>query len=253
MVKNASLMMMIAASALLSLNACAERADVVEYDPSVPTVVPKTAAAEVGIMSYVNDKFNRLERQLEDNADRMDRLERDSDRLKALEAKVDALEKKLAQTTTTSSTPAADGAVTDKLTTNATAKAPMSEADNEAAQAEYKKAFDQLMAGKYAESGKLFKAYVDKYPDSDQTGNAYYWLGETYFVASKYDLALKAYTESAKREGPKAAEALYKQGECYVELKKTKEAKQAFEEVKKRFPGSSAVKQADKALADMKK
>lgn len=92
MVKNASLMM-IAASALLSLNACAERADVVEYDPSVPTVAPKTAAAEVGIMIYVNDKFNRLERQLEDNADRMDRLERDSDRLKALEAKVDALEK----------------------------------------------------------------------------------------------------------------------------------------------------------------
>lgn len=249
MAKNKYLMTVVATGVLLSLNACAERADVVEYDPAVPTVAPKTAAAEVGMMSYVNDKFNRLERQLEDSADRMDRLERDSDRLKALEAKVDALEKKIAQMTTSSSVSATDVSADKAMPP----KAAMSEADNEAAQAAYKKAFDQMMAGKYAEAGKLFKAYVDKYPDSDQTGNAYYWLGETYFVASKYDLALKAYTDSAKREGPKAADALYKQGECYLELKKTKEAKQAFEDVKKRFPGSSAVKQADKALADMKK
>jgi tol-pal system protein YbgF len=238
----------------VSLPAMAERAEVVEYNPNVPTMVPAVQpaapTAEVGILGYVNEKFNRMDRQLEDSADRMDRLERDMDRIRTLEMKVAELEKKIAALSVASastSTPLTD-ASKDKPTAPA-----LSAADLEAAQAAYKKAFDQLMAGKYPEAGKLFKEYLDKYPHTDQSSNAHYWLGETYFVGRKFDLALKSYTEAAKLEGPKVSDALLKQGLCYIELKKDKEAKAVFELVKKEYPETSAGKQADKQLSVLKK
>ncbi len=236
----------------VSMSAMAERAEVVEYNPNTPTAVPAVQpaapTAEVGILGYVNEKFNRMDRQLEDSADRMDRLERDMGRIRSLELKVAELEKKLVALSVAPS--AALPAPTD---TAKPATPALSSAELEAAQADYKKAFDQLMAGKYPEAGKLFKAYLDKYPSTDQSSNAHYWLGESYFVGRKFDLALKSYTDSAKLEGPKVSDALLKQGLCYLELKKDKEAKAVFEHLKKEYPETSAGKQADKQLSAMKK
>ncbi len=242
----------IAISLFLTSAVYAERAEVIEYNPNIqsqtPYVQPQAATAEVGMLGFVNEKFNRMERQLEDSADRMDRLERDVERIHVLEAKVAELEKKLASFSTSASASSTLDANKDGSKIAITS----SSSDTEAAQAAYKKAFEQLMAGKYPEAGKLFKDYLEKYPETDQSGNAYYWLGETYFVGRKFDLALKAYAQSTKLEGPKIAEALLKEGQCYLELNKTKEAKAVFEDVKKRFPDSSIAKQADKSLVALK-
>jgi tol-pal system protein YbgF len=230
---------------LIAGQVSANRAEVVEYDPSIRTQPPKVMEADVGMMGYVNDKFNRIERSSLENADRLDRLERDLAKIKQLEAKVEALEKQVAALKA--------APVVTPNEANAATKPTMTAAELEQAQQAYKKAFDQLMAGKYPEAGKLFKEFVEKFPHSDQLGNAYYWYGETQFVARKYEAALSAYTASVEAGGPKQADALLKQGECYIELKKLKEAKQAFEEVKKRFPDSAAAKQADKFLVSLKK
>lgn len=236
----------VAISALLMAGqASANRAEVVEYDPSVRAQPPKVMEADVGMMGYVNDKFNRIERSSLENADRLDRIERDLDKIKQLEAKIEALEKQVAALKT--------APLVTPNESHTMAKPTMTPAELEQAQQAYKKAFDQLMAGKYPEAGKLFKEFVEKFPHSDQLGNAHYWYGETQFVARKYDAALSAYTASVEAGGPKQADALLKQGECYIELKKPKEAKAALEEVKKRFPDSVAAKQADKLLATLKK
>ncbi len=247
--------LLVATGMSVSMSAMAERAEVVEYNPNTPTAVPAVQpaapTAEVGMLGYVNEKFNRMDRQLQDSADRMDRLERDLDRIRMLEAKVAELEKKIASLSVLAN---ASTATTDSAKDIAKPSAPdLSAAELEAAQVAYKKAFDQLMAGKYPEAGKLFKEYLDKYPQTDQSSNAHYWLGETYFVGRKFDVALKSYIEAAKLEGPKVADAWLKQGLCYLELKKDKEAKAAFEHVKKAFPETSAGKQADKQLSAMKK
>jgi tol-pal system protein YbgF len=230
---------------LITGQASANRAEVVEYDPSVRTQPPKVMEADVGMMGYVNDKFNRIEKNSLENADRLDRLERDLAKIKQLEAKIEALEKQVAALKAAPVVAPNEG--------NTLAKPSMTPAEVEQAQQAYKKAFDQLMAGKYPEAGKLFKEFVEKFPHSDQLGNAHYWYGETQFVARKYEAALAAYTASVEAGGPKQADALLKQGECYIELKKPKEAKVSFEEVKKRFPDSTAAKQADKLLATLKK
>lgn len=236
----------VAISALLMAGqASANRAEVVEYDPSVRVQPPKVMEADVGMMGYVNDKFNRIERSSLENADRLDRIERDLDKIKQLEAKIEALEKQVAALKT--------APLVTPNESHTMAKPTMTPAELEQAQQAYKKAFDQLMAGKYPEAGKLFKEFVEKFPHSDQLGNAHYWYGETQFVARKYDAALSAYTASVEAGGPKQADALLKQGECYIELKKPKEAKAALEEVKKRFPDSVVAKQADKLLATLKK
>jgi len=246
--------LLVATGVSVSMSAMAERAEVIEYNPNTPTafpaVQPAAPTAEVGMLGYVNEKFNRMDRQLQDSADRMYRLERDMDRIRVLESKVSELEKKLASLSVAASTsaPTADAAKDAKPSAPA-----LSAAELEAAQVAYKKAFDQLMAGKYPEAGKLFKEYLDKYPHTDQSSNAHYWLGETYFVGRKFELALKSYTEAAKLEGPKVSDALLKQGLCYLELKKDKEAKAVFEHVKKEFPETTAGKQADKQLSSLKK
>jgi tol-pal system protein YbgF len=235
--------------------ASAERAEVIEYNPNIqtspPVVQPAAPTSEIGVLGYVNEKFNRMDRQLEDSADRMDRLERDISRMRALEIKIADLEKKIAllSAVAASSAPVSDS-VKDGVKSNVPA---LSASELEAAQSAYKKAFDQLMAGKYPEAGKLFKEYLDKYPQTDQSSNAHYWLGETHFVGRKFDLALKSYTEASKLEGPKVSDALLKQGMCYIELKKDKEAKAIFEQLKKEFPETSAAKQADKQLSSIKK
>lgn len=226
-------------TATLSTTACAERAQVVEYNPNAVQVSP-----EVGMLTYVNDKFNRMERQLQDMADRMDRLQRDLDQMKALEQRVADLEKK--QGTGGGAAASAEAASAP----GAVAKTPAS--NPEEAQAAYKKAFDLLMAGKYDDAAKGFKAFLDKYPDSDQVGNGHYWLGECHFINRKFDLALKSFEQSAVIEGPKQADALLKQGHALVELKQISKARASYEEVRKRFPDTPAAKQAAKALESLK-
>lgn len=247
--------LVLATGMFISLSALAERAEVIEYNPNIPlnapAVQPASAVPEVGMLGYVNEKFNRMERQIEDSADRMDRLERDSDRLRMLETKVQELEKKLAALSTASAATSTVTATNHDAKTSATPV--LSNAELEAAQEAYKKAFDQLMAGKYPEAGKLFKAYLEKYPETDQSSNAHYWLGETYFVGRKFDLAAKSFAESAKLDGPKSSDALLKEGQCHLELKKEKDAKASFDELKKRFPDSPAARQIDKVIAAFKK
>lgn len=242
--KNHTLVLVLS-SLLLSAQAYANRAEVVEYDPSVRTQPPKVMEADTGIIGYVNDKVANIERRTEENGDRLDRIANDVDKLKQLESRVAALEAQLA-TLKTADRAAINGA-------DETQKPLMSAEEMEAAQHDYKQAFDQLMASNYGEAAKLFKQYVDKYPHSDQLGNAYYWYGETQFVTRKYDNALKAYVSSTEAGGPKEGDALLKQAECYIELKKVKEAKTVLEMAKQRFANTDTAKKADKLLSSLKK
>jgi len=226
----------------------AQPAQVVEYNPNVQAPVP---VQEAGIVSYVNGKFNQVDRSIEDLGDRADRAENDLSKLKSLEARIAELEKKLAKLETMAVAPAAN-AQGSSTTGDSASSAPMSAADVEASQAAYKKAFDLLMAGKYAEAGTGFKSFIEKYPTSDQLSNAHYWMGETQFINRKFDVAVKSYEQAAKLKGAKEADALVKQAQCMIELKQTTKAQEVLESVKKNFADSSAAKQADKLLASLK-
>ncbi|MEO7252116.1 MAG: YbgF trimerization domain-containing protein, partial [Arenimonas sp.] len=60
-------------------------------------------------------------------------------------------------------------------------------------QAAYLSAFDALKRGDYVESARAFQAYLSAFPRGALAPNAWYWLGESYYVTQNYPLALQAF------------------------------------------------------------
>lgn len=101
----------------------------------------------------------------------------------------------------------------------------------------YDQAFDLLRQGKYDESARELQSFLTKYPKSSYADNAYYWLGETFYLQKTYDKAavqfMRGYQYAPK--GNKAADNLLKLGMSLAELKKTKEACTTFRKLTQEF------------------
>ena len=83
------------------------------------------------------------------------------------------------------------------------------------ADALYKAAQDLLLKKRdYVSAEKLLRSFVAQYPEHSLTGNAYYWLGETYYVRNNYGAAAKAFLQGYTEfpEGVKAPDNLLKLG-----------------------------------------
>lgn len=76
----------------------------------------------------------------------------------------------------------------------------------------YNYAFKLLNKARYDEAGEAFIAFTKKYPKDPLIGNAYYWLGETYYVRRDYPHAADTFREGYEvmKTGPKAADNLLK-------------------------------------------
>jgi len=59
----------------------------------------------------------------------------------------------------------------------------------ENAKAEFDKAYELLKAQEYAKAEEALSLYVKAFPNNEYTGNAYYWLGESFALRKKYDKA----------------------------------------------------------------
>lgn len=105
---------------------------------------------------------------------------------------------------------------------------------------EYDAAFKLLSDGKYPESEKAFKAFVEKYKDNDLTGNAYYWLGESFYKRANYKQSavyfLKGYQDF--KDGNKAPDNLFKLSMSLAKLGKNKESCATFDKLKSEYPNA---------------
>jgi tol-pal system protein YbgF len=90
----------------------------------------------------------------------------------------------------------------------------------------YNYAFRLMNQAKYAEAGGSFAAFTRQYPHDPLIGNAFYWLGETYYVRRDYMQAADNFRQGyeAMPAGPKAADNLLKLAMSLEALKKDKEA-----------------------------
>ncbi len=98
----------------------------------------------------------------------------------------------------------------------APAAAPVNTAEQ---QAEYEKALAILREGRYVEAATAFNRFLEKYPGSAYSDNAYYWLGETYYVTRDFDRSLAAFKQlvGAYPMSPKVPGARLKIGYIYYE------------------------------------
>lgn len=117
----------------------------------------------------------------------------------------------------------------------------------------YDSAFQALRDGDYAEASRRFQAYLETYPAGTLAPNAWYWLGESYYVTQNYDVALTAFQSLLQSfpDSNKAPDALLKIGYCQFELGRAAEGEATLREVIVRFPGSDAARLAQGRLRSL--
>ncbi|AZZ91202.1 tol-pal system protein YbgF [Hahella sp. KA22] len=117
-------------------------------------------------------------------------------------------------------------------------KAPPSAAE----QQEYDQAFDLIKRREYDKAVEALHAFIKKYPESELSANAYYWLGEVYLVIPKLEQARQAFVVVVGKypEHRKAPDAMYKLGVTYHRLGDNAEAKKYLSQTVSRFPGTSS-------------
>ena len=128
--------------------------------------------------------------------------------------------------------------------------APASAADNGAAQAAYDVAFKSIRQGDYAAAAREFRAFVQQYPDHPLAPNAWYWLGESYYVTTNYSVALDAFKHVVSQfpNSEKAPDALLKVGFTQLELKQDADGKATLTSVVSKYPGTNAAQLAQERL-----
>jgi tol-pal system protein YbgF len=114
----------------------------------------------------------------------------------------------------------------------------------------YEVAFDALKAGRYAESAQLFQDFLQAHPSGAYAPNAYYWLGESYYVTQNYALAQQQFQALIDRypTHDKAPGALLKVGLSQYGQKQLGDAERTLSEVSARYPGTDAARTAEDRL-----
>ena len=110
----------------------------------------------------------------------------------------------------------------------------------------YETAFDALKAGRYADSARLFQAFLQAYPTGSYAPNALYWLGESYYVTQNYGPARDQFQALFDRypTHDKAPGALLKVGLSQYGLDELDAAEATLARVASQFPGTDAARTA---------
>lgn len=134
------------------------------------------------------------------------------------------------------------------------ADAPAAASEGGGGAASYNDAFAALKDGRYAESARRFQGFIDQNPDGELTGNAYYWLGESYYVTQNYKIALQSFETLLKRypTSQKAPDALLKVGYSQYELKQWDQAEATLNQVVQTYPDTTVARLAQGRLRALK-
>ena len=104
----------------------------------------------------------------------------------------------------------------------------------------YSYAYDMLVRENFIEAEKSFKAFIGEHPNDPLASNAYYWLGETYYVQKKFQLAAISFARGFQNfpKGNKALDQLFKLALTFMNLGKNEDACAAFSKLESEFPNA---------------
>ncbi len=107
----------------------------------------------------------------------------------------------------------------------------------------YDAAFKALNQSDYTQAQSLFESFLKAYPKDVLKGNAYYWLGETYYVQRDYSPAAERFRSGfeAMPDGPKAPDNLLKLAMSLSVLDRKKEACVVLGQLQKKYAEKSSV------------
>jgi tol-pal system protein YbgF len=156
-----------------------------------------------------------------------------------------------ASSTAAAPAPAAAGTAAANAPAPAAPSAPAeSAAEKSAALNAYNVAFKSLKGGDYVSSSRGFREFIQKYPNDALTPNAFYWLGESYYATTNYQVAVEAFKHllSQYPQSDKAPDATLKLGYSQLEMKQTDAGIATLKSVVTKYPNSNAAKLAQERL-----
>ncbi len=119
----------------------------------------------------------------------------------------------------------------------------------------YEAAYNSFRDKHYKEAREAFNAFIKKYPNDSLIGNAYFWLGESYYAEKDYENAILSYETLIKTypRNEKVPGALLKQGLSFMEIGDKKTAKVVFDKLIEKYPDSREAEIAKKKRAEIEK
>lgn len=244
-----------------SFNALLDRLDRLERDVSavqrrlsregVPQGVESPAGASPA--TFYEARLAEFEDQLRQLTDQVEKTEHQLRLLReSLPLAMADIEGRVAALEGTASPPAEGGA---DATPTADADAPVADgsgtlgtlprADSGTAtpEAEYEQAYALLRRADYAAAESALQAFLERHPDHELAGNAYYWLGETHYVRQDYQRAAVAFARAYKGfpDGNKAAENLLKLGMAFASMGRIEEACATFRKLRDDHPDAPEI------------
>jgi tol-pal system protein YbgF len=116
----------------------------------------------------------------------------------------------------------------------------------------YEGALYDFYAGRYAEAVEGLSRLIEAYPNHILASNCYYWLGEAQLQANNIQGAIASFTRVLEFEKSlKKDNALLMLGKSYMFLKRSEEARTAFNRVIAEYPTSEAVNLAQEYLRSL--
>lgn len=133
-----------------------------------------------------------------------------------------------------------------------THKSPIkiSAADDKNGKQIYSQIYKTLKEGNYQQAIIEFNQFIKDYPNSTYTDNAYFWLGQAYYLSRDNKKALTAFQKIVTDfpDGNKVKDAKLKIGYTYFAMKDWASAKIALEEVIKTYPDDKVAVNAKQRL-----
>jgi tol-pal system protein YbgF len=118
----------------------------------------------------------------------------------------------------------------------------------------YDSAYEAFKEEKYEKAREQFQDFLKKYPNTEYSDSAQFWIGESYYFEKKYEQAILEYEKVIKDypQGNKVPNALLKQGFSFLNLGDKSSAKLLLEQLAKNYPGTSQARMARAKLAEIK-
>lgn len=222
-----------------------------------PQSVPVTAGAVAGDSTpvssaplSVNQRLTRLENQVRYLDTLNQSIEHLQKRLAYAQGQIEELQHQVALLQEKAAQPVAKAEPSTTLAkATTTPKTAPTKLSTPAEAAAYDQAYQLLLSRQNPKAIAAFEGFIQHYPKSDRVGAAYYWLGELYLAQGDADRATQDFRRSVEHPNNlKAPDAMLKLASLLLANGDSAHAKQLFEQVVKRYPGTAAAQSAQQKL-----
>src|SRR2546428_1889540 len=117
----------------------------------------------------------------------------------------------------------------------------------------YSSAYNDYLLGNYDLAIQAFRDYLQRFPNSELSDDAMYYIGVSYFDQKKYDQAVQAFEQLIQLypKGNKVSTAHFKKAMVLQAMQKTADAIAELQYVHTNFPDSSEANLAEQELGRM--